>query len=746
MKPFRFLSASCCSHRVWATLIATAVCALGLQACGGGGGGDAPAAPAPNPGGSPGTADPTPTPPTEPPLVQYSPTNLTVTVRQPAFFSVGGGPGTYQWQRNGVDIPGATQYFHTFVAQAADAGARYRAVLRNAAGSATSESAQLTVLDAPTGALSLVAGEIGGRGNLDGVGAAARFQGPFGLAVDASGALLVADVGLRRVTADGTVRRVDAFNEMESVVSVAADSAGTTYVATSGRFPAISRIAPNGSNVRLADLRYGGAIRIALDRAGHLIVANGTRLERLRTDPVPGQQPVAPGAGELLFDASDLPGPFGGFCDLAVDDSGNILFTTNSENTVRSLGLDGKLTTQVSAGLLRPCGLAFDPSGALLIADTGNRVIRKVLPGGALGAVGPIGSQDSPSARFTQPTTLATSPGGTVYVGDNHTVRRIDTNGNVTTLAGLAGPTGPGFGAYHATDAAGNVYVAQPAQFTPGSPYLLQKITPAGDATALAGLTDPRGIAVDGAGNVYIADAVNRCAGNVAFKDCSYALLLKFDAAQGRLGVLAGAASPPPAGGGADVDGAGTAARFSYGTYGVAVDAAGNVFVGQTGRVRKVTPDGTVSTLTDKIGGEGVAVDHSTGDVYTTVCSNPQVDVLIALVSRIDPAGNVTSLTRGTNYRPDRQDQLVNRTNACAKGLAIDSASNLFVAYPSLHVVGKFAPDGGVTTVVGRTDLSGIAPGPLPATLLGPTDLSFDGAGNLIIGSAQAILKVRFNK
>ena len=58
----------------------------------------------------------------------------------------------------------------------------------------------------------------------------------------------------------------------------------------------------------------------------------------------------------------------------------------------------------------------------------------------------------------------------------------------------------------------------------------------------------------------------------------------------------------------------------------------------------------------------------------------------------------------------------------------------------------KLTPDGTSTTVVGRPDLRGIRPGPLPASLLAPTGLSFDGAGNLMIGSTEAILKARFSR
>ena len=741
-------------RRCWPALLTTTVCALLLlQGCGGGSGGGDVANPAPNPGGNPGTGNPTVPPPTEPPVIGNSPDSLTVTVRQPAFFQVRGGPATYQWQRNGVDIPGATQSAYRFVAQPADAGAQYRVVLRNAAGSVTSQPALLTVLGAPTGDLSLLAGSTGGSGNLDGVGASARFNEPLGLAVAASGDLLVADGGLRRVTPDGSASRVEAFSYPDAT-DVAVDRAGNGYVVTNGRFPALVRIAPDGGFTSIAELRPTAAqAHIALDSAGNVIVAYDSERQLLRVDPASGRQTVLFGPADAFPGAASPPPGYRGACDVVVDASDNIVFTDAIANTVSRFGPDGiTLLVPASAGLLRPCGLAFDRSGNLLIADSGNRAIRKVLPGGGLSTIaGAIGSgagmQDGTAAeaRFTQPTTLAAGPDGTVYIGDNHTVRRLDTSGNVKTIAGLAAPLEPAFGRYHATDAAGNVYVAQPTPFTPGAPYLLQKIMPAGNTTMLAfGLSDPQGIALDDAGNVYIADLRADCSGGTQTNCNRYGLLLKVNAAQGQLSVLAGSSRPASGPDDYDVDGVGTAARFGQTLNDVAVDAAGNVYVGQASMIRKVAPDGTVTTLTDKTGAYGLAVDRRNGNVYAASCSMPAAHVVLAQLSRIDSAGTVTSLSGP--YQPDRQDYLTNQTGNCGSGLAVDTEGNLFIAYPGLHTVRKLTPDGTSTTVVGRPDQAGIAPGPLPASLLAPTDLSIDGAGNLTIGSTQAILKARFNE
>lgn len=134
-------------------------------------------------------------------------------------------------------------------------------------------------------------------------------------------------------------------------------------------------------------------------------------------------------------------------------------------------------------------------------------------------------------ARFNRPTSLAVDAGGTVYVADtdNHVVRKISPAGEVTTMAGLAPVTGSadGTGAAAsfsspigvATDSAGQVYVAEFLNKT------IRKITPAGQVTTLAGQTrvtghadgvgtaatfaQPWGVATDNAGNVYVADSFN---------------------------------------------------------------------------------------------------------------------------------------------------------------------------------------------------------------------------------------------
>ncbi len=184
-----------------------------------------------------------------------------------------------------------------------------------------------------------------------------------------------------------------------------------------------------------------------------------------------------------------------------------------------------------------PNALATDGAGNVYVADTFNHTIRKSTPAGVVstlaGTAGLTGSADGTgaAARFNLPIGVATDSAGNVYVGDsfNNVIRKITPAGVVSTLAGTAGASGSadGTGAAArfnlprgvATDGAGNVYVADHSNHT------IRKVTPAGVVSTLAGTaglignTDatgaaasfnlPDGVATDGAGNVYVADSGN---------------------------------------------------------------------------------------------------------------------------------------------------------------------------------------------------------------------------------------------
>jgi sugar lactone lactonase YvrE len=193
--------------------------------------------------------------------------------------------------------------------------------------------------------------------------------------------------------------------------------------------------------------------------------------------------------------------------------------------------------TGSAARFALPCSVAADSAGNVYVADPANSAIRKVTPAGLVttlaGLAGCPGTNDGTgsAARFHAPNGVAVDSPGNVYVADtaNHTLRKVTPAGVVTTLAGLAGSAGSADGTgsaarfYYpnglAVDSAGNVYVGD------SSNGLIRKVTPTGVVTTLAGLAGyaaerdgtgnaavfdfPLGMAVDSAGNVYVADPYN---------------------------------------------------------------------------------------------------------------------------------------------------------------------------------------------------------------------------------------------
>jgi len=675
---------------------------------------------------------------------------------------------------------------------------------------------------APVYVFSHLAGSIGGPGSTDGIGPAARFNSPASAAVDGAGNVYVADTKnhtIRRITAGGVVTTmagtagiagsadgIGSAARFKIPHGVAVDSTGTVYVTDTGNFT-VRKITPGGVVTTLAGTaghrglidgtgsaaEFDDAQGIAVDNAGNVYVAEVAYNTIRRITPGGVVTTLAAGAG-FGSGSEDGTGPAAQFdhpIGLAVDGAGTVYVADSWNQTIRKISAGGVVTTLAglaipqpdiepglgSAGLggsadgtgpaarfNGPTGMAADNAGNVYVTDLWNNTIRKITPGGAVTTLGgtadfPPGSADGtgPAARFSHPNGIAVDATGSVYVADtdNHTIRKITPDGVVSTLAGMANLSGRADGIGQAArfnaprsvavDSAGNVYVADTINCA------IRKITPAGVATTLAGAADgsadgtglaaqfffPQGAAVDSTGTVYVADTGNNTIRKIT--------------PGGVVTTLAGT----PGVGTYPVDGTGPAARFDQ-PFALAVDGAGTVYVADTrnNMIRKITPAGVVTTLAgtaanSTYGGSadgtgpaaqfeapcGIAVD-SAGMVYVA-------DALNSTIRKITPEGVVTTLAGTAGARGSADGTGAAARFNTPRGVAVDGTGNVYVSdqgdfYDASQTIRKITPEGVVTTLGGIAGVAGSEDGIGPAARFNsPDGVAVDGAGTLYVADSD---------
>jgi hypothetical protein len=291
-----------------------------------------------------------------------------------------------------------------------------------------------------------------------------------------------------------------------------------------------------------------------------------------------------------------------------------------------------------------------------------------------------------------------------------------------------------------AVDASGNLYVSDTDN------YVVRKISPTGVVSLLAGqvgvtgsadgpaskalFASPSGIAVDGAGNVFVADTYNNTIRKIS--------------PAGAVSTLAGTPGP-----GNDQDGVGTGAGFNEPT-GLAIDASGNLFVADLGgaAIREVTPNGTVATL---IGlrppndyPTGIAVDTS-GNIVVSNTAAVASATFLPLVSNVIQVraftGVLSTIAGQSGLSGNTDGPGASALFNLPSGLGLDRSGNVFVADSGNNAIRMITPAGQVITVAGGAS-AGFADGAgVNARLTWPTALAVDASGTVFIADGGGAIR-----
>ena len=460
--------------------------------------------------------------------------------------------------------------------------------------------------------------------------------------------------------------------------------------------------------------------------------------------------------------------------NVAVDGSGNVYIVTRTNHRIRKVDTAGIITTVAGNGrqgyggdggaataaqLNLPWDVAVDGSGNLYIADSGNYRIRKVdadtgnistvAGNGNFGFSGDGGL--ATEARLSIPRGVTADGSGNLYIADtfNQRIRKVDADGNISTVAGNGtfGFSGDGGSATAATlrnpwsvtaDGSGNFYIADTGS------NRIRKVDAAGDISTVAGngtnghsrdghqattaaLFRPTSVALDGSGNLYSGSTSGRS-------------VRKIDTATGIISTFAGSGQR-----GFNGDGGLATATRLYRPQGVAVDGSGNLYIAEANnqRIRKVdAATGIVSTVAGGATGDGgpataahlnfprgVEADGS-GNLYIA-------DTYYYRIRKIDAAGIISTVAgNGTNgYSGDgglaTEAQLLHPVNTTA-----DGDGNLYIADAFNHRIRKVDADTGIISTVagiGSNGFGGDGGLATAATLHYPWDVALDGSDNLYI-------------
>ncbi|TFW29607.1 hypothetical protein E4O92_18885 [Massilia horti] len=650
--------------------------------------------------------------------------------------------------------------------------------------------------------LSLIAGNIGGPGDLDGIGMDARFYAPGRMAADMAGNLYVADRCTVRKIAPGAVVTTLAGNPnscatrdgkgntagfgLINALGVAPD--GAVYVAHSDSSGAtihsiIRRISKDGTVTTLAGMQsgmepaaeFGYIAGLALDREGNIYVTD-------EKSPSTAIRKITPSG--VVTTVANLAGTL--FEHLAIDSAGDLFVQNWIRNEIIKIGRDGTQTivpfpinTSQNESVVSFAVDAQNNLFALLVLSTTARIVKLETVTGSVSTIVQIsGTTTDPLGALSDVKAIAIGSDGNVFVSASprYVIRKITPEGTIATYAGAEAPSEPKDGIGSAasfgvpnlyagigSDAAGNLYVTDTAS--------VRRISPSGNVVTIAGDTarnptravingkgiearfsNPAGITIDMAGNVYVADGTYSFSLYPRPSSIDNASIRKISPT-GEVGTFAGSVLS------GYVDGNGEVARF-FRPQGIVADRTGNLYVVDSGNcmIRKITPNGTVTTFAgmpcvsgqgasqDGVGTgarfaapAGIAIDPS-GNLYVT-----DFDADALSIRKITPTGVVSTLARGAYGNASDPGAPIQFGQFGSGNIAADAAGNIYLADTPNHSIRRIGQDGVVTTIVGSSASAGIRLGTSPS-LYRPFSLAFLAPDVLAIRTETSVLKLTLTR
>jgi trimeric autotransporter adhesin len=607
----------------------------------------------------------------------------------------------------------------------------------------------------PSGAITTIAGPGVPGFSADGAAGTIQLGFSLGIAVDAADALIVADTDHHRVL------RLDASGAVSTI-------AGTGAPGSSG----------DGGPAASATLTL--PFGLAFDRAGNLFIGEYStgRVRRVTRDGVIATvaQHACPRANCNVW-------------GLAVDGAGN-LYIADGISTIAKMTPDGAIATiagsdsagfsgdggpAVSARFYAPSGIALDGGGNLYVADTQNQRIRKISPegtvttvagngfGGFTGEVPPTGGvrlgrgRDATTSQLQFPVAVLPDGSGNLYIAEQSLVRKVDAAGRLYALAGTNAPGegGPATAAELRTpaslamDAAGNIY------FSDASANRVRRIGADGTLATVAGtgeqgyegdggpataavLNGPLGIALDAAGNLYVADNQNQCVRKIGADGVIRTVVAR---GAGAVGTSDGGLFIPTS---------------------LAVDRSGNLYIADPleQRVRKLAPDGTVTTFAgggapaDNLGNGGPAtaafLQHPEGIALDAAGNLYIADTGQHRVRKVSPAGVITTVAGKGNERLEPVRDGIPALAAYLPDLAsvaVDANGNVFISDRYDNSVRVVGVDGIISTLAGYGVNGGLDGGPAFAVgLASPHGIVADAAGGLYVAEGDSIYPGRVRR